>query len=312
MSKIPCPHCGSLVDAAPPPPPSPRFLVDEESLVDALVVDSEGYICGRVHGARYEEDEVYIDVYKYVEQRFTGPDYERLKAELLKTLPWRPWRPRSERELEERVRRELRLPPTAPITERELCEYAKLKGLPIPTKVYEHRDRKVVYSLSLKQVETIGVSGLGACVLLKEPIEATRLNIQPSSKVPFKSTEQVKGKLTIDAAGRILGRAQKVLLGETLILRVDLEDYVVRKVPDVDLLLSRYYSELRDSGSRRPYVNVEQLVEWARREGVEVPYREERRLEKVGELDVRWSDIRKIGDVILLSRRLEELRQPKP
>ncbi|RLF16456.1 MAG: hypothetical protein DRJ97_01005 [Thermoprotei archaeon] len=290
-------------------------MVDEESLANALVVDSEGYVCGRVYRARYEEDEVFIDVYKLVEQRVTGPDYEKLKLELLKTLPWRPWKPRSLKELEDKVRRELRLPSSAPVTDKELYEYARLRGLPIPTRSYEHRDKKVVYSFSLKQIETIGVSGLGTCVLLKEPVEALRLNLQPTSRVPFRSTEQVKGKLTIDSAGKILGRAQKVLLGDTLVLRVDLEDYVVKKVPDVDLLLSRYQTELGGLGERPPkpklQVSVEQLVEWARREGMEVPYKEERRVEKVGELDVKWSEIKKIGDVILLSKRLEELKPLK-
>ncbi len=326
-AKVICPHCGAVFELHLHPPPQPiaqpaqpsvepRFLVEEEALVNALVVDSEGYVCGRVYRTRYDRDEVFIDVYKLVEQRVTGPDFDRLKIELLKTLPKKLWKPRNFRDLEEKVRKELRLHPSAHVTDRELYEYAKLKGVPIPTKVIEHRDKKIVYSFSLKQIETVGVSGLGACVILKEPVEALKLSIQPVDKVPFKSTEQVKGKLTIDSVGKILGRAQKVLLGATLFLRVDLEDVISKHVIDLEALSSLGgFEALADKaasslGIDRSSVTPEMVLEWARREGIHIPMKIERRVEKIGEIDVRWEDIKKIGDVVLLSKKMEDYGSP--
>ncbi len=322
-TRLRCPSCGAQLDVEvraeepllkspqqhPHQPSKPSFLVEEEQVANALVVDSEGYVCGRVLRARYGEDEVYLDVYKVVEQRSVIPDIEKLRQELLKTLPRKLLKPKSFRDLEDRVRRLLNLHPSAPVTERELIEYARRSGIPVPTKVLEHRDKKVVYSFSLKQVETIGVSSLGACVVLKEPVEAPA---SLSEKVPFRSTEQVKGKLAIDASGRILGRARKVMLGATLVLKVDLEDVVHRYVVDVEALEAMEGGRdlieraLMTLGVDRDQLTPDLLYEWARREGIRLPVRKERRVEKVGELDVRWDEIRKIGDVVLLSKRFED------
>lgn len=324
--RLTCPSCNtSLVvearlEAQVKPEQRIPFLVEEDKVVNALVVDSEGYICGRVLKTRYGEEEVFLDVYRVVEERAVVPDMDRLRQMLLKTLPKRILRPRGLKDLEERVRRDLNLHPLAPITDRELLEYAKLKGIPIPTRVHEHRDKKVVYSFSLEQVEAIGTSSLGTCVLLKEAVEAPVQEV--GKRVPFKNTEQVRGKLSIDAAARIIGRASKVLLGTTLVLKIDLEDVVQRPVVDFSVLegmegasdiINRACASL---GLDRSQLTADLLYDWARAEGIRLPIKREHRVEKVGELDVRWDELRKIGDVVLLNKRLEDygvqLRQQPP
>ena len=293
--------------------------IEEEEFLDTLVVDSEGYICGRVASFEIAPDKVMMRLYKEVVEEREVVDVERLKQELMLRLFGRV-DPRLEPKLYQRMRKDLRLPSDTVIGETDLVNYARLLALDIPTKVVTTKRKKPVEEpVDLDMVDCMNETPLGKCILLKTPWEAERRGLPLMDFVPYKSTAEIRGMLVIDSDAKIIGHAERILIGKPLGLRIAVE--TVKEVEEVDFQalyqsLLAYYKKpgklvkrvARDLGISPEMVGKEQIIAWAERLGLPLPKKKEERVVREMTLDIPWTLIRKIGDVVILSRPIEELR----
>ena len=292
--------------------------IEEEKFIGTLVVDSEGYICGRVASFEIMPDKVLMTLYKEEVEEKEVVDLERLKETLMMFL-FNKVSPKHEKKLYDKIRKELKLPSKAPITEEELVTFARMLGLEIPTKKVRSLSRvNVNEPVDMALVEQVNESPLGRAVILKEPWEAKRRGLPIVKGVPYKTTEEVKGKLVLDSKARIIGHAQKILIGRPLGLRVALETYKEEEEVDfealMEFLLSRFKNPkslfkqvAKDMGIKPDQVTYSHVLSWAEMAGMEIPKKKVKKLVTKNILDLPWTAIRKIGDVILLNKSLEEL-----
>jgi len=293
--------------------------IEEEKFLDTLVVDSEGYICGRVASFEIEPDRVLMKLYREEEEEIEVVDIERLKEELMLHVFGKVG-PKFEKKLYDKIRKALKMPSKAPVGEAELVSFARALGVEIPMKKVVKKVRKEVEEpVDLEIVERVSETPLGKCIILKEPWEAKRRGLPILDFVPYRSTAEVKGMLVIDAEGKIIGHAERILIGKPLGLRIAVETVREEEVVDFpalyEALLSyfktprRLYERVaRDLGIGPEQVNEKQIITWAERMGVAMPKRKERKIVKQTTLDIPWTVIKKIGDVIMLKKTLEELR----
>ena len=292
--------------------------IEEEEFIGTLVVDSEGYICGRVASFEITPDRVLMRLYKEVDEKKEVVDVEKLKEMLMMSL-FNKVSPKHEEKLYKKVRKELKLPSKAPVTEKELMTFARLLGLDIPTKKVRSTSRvSVDEPVDMELIEQVNESPLGKAVILKEPWEARRRGVPIVEGVPYKSTEEVRGKLVLDSTAKIIGHAQKILIGRPLGLRVALKAYREEEEVDFEALMGVLSSRFknpkalfkqiaRDLGIKPDQVTRDHILSWAEMAGVEIPKKKVRKLVTKNILDLPWMAIRKIGDVILLNKSLEEL-----
>ncbi|RLI13143.1 hypothetical protein DRO33_01680 [Candidatus Bathyarchaeota archaeon] len=297
----------------------PMTYIEEEKFLDTLVVDSEGYICGRVASFEIEPDRVLMKLYREEEEEIEVVDIERLKEELMLHVFGKVG-PKFEKKLYDKIRKALKMPSKAPVGEAELVSFARALGVEIPMKKVVKKVRKEVEEpVDLEIVERVSETPLGKCIILKEPWEAKRRGLPILDFVPYRSTAEVKGMLVIDAEGKIIGHAERILIGKPLGLRIAVETVREEEVVDFpalyEALLSyfktprRLYERVaRDLGIGPEQVNEKQIITWAERMGVAMPKRKERKIVKQTTLDIPWTVIKKIGDVIMLKKTLEELR----
>ena len=178
-------------------------------------------------------------------------------------------------------------------------------------------------SLPWDMVKGANVTELGKCILLKEPIEARARGIKPRERPFYYGTEDVRNMLVIDSEAKIAGVAVDVTfsLTEPPILRVVaaksipyreiedidkvIEDLVPAKYPTVKDLLTRVLIDLKKRGRfKAEDVKKNYLPRWARSKGIKIPKKRLLDIDESRVRLVRWPDISKIGDVILLSRAL--------
>jgi len=304
----------------------------EEDLLDSIVVDSEGYICGWVDSFEVEPDKILVHLYGIEKRRVKRPDEERLVKELIDVLSsGRGFLGRRSpiEELHNRIREELDLPSSHPITLKELIRFADMRGITIPVKTEEIEERVEQGSVDWNLIEKIGVSELGKCILLREPIEAKRRGVEITEKVPYRGTDFLKGRTVIDSEARIVGSAKKFLLriGAPPGLLIQLEKVKRMELPDLDELVSRlvpsrfkserdlYRTVAKDLNLKGRFTSSEiksrYLIPWAESKNIQIPKKVEERREVAQELPIDWSYIRKIGDVILLKETIERLTKPE-
>ncbi len=293
-------------------------FVEEERFLDTLVVDSEGFICGRVESLEIRPDRVLIKLYKDVVEKKEVVDVDKLKEMLMIAL-FGKVNPKNEKKLYEKVRKDLRLPSSYQIGPSELVDYARRIGLEIPVKVVTTRTRKSVEEpIDLELVECVNETELGKCLILKEPWEALRRGIEVPREPPYMSTAEIKGKLVIDSEAKIIGHAEKVLIGKHLGLRIAVERVEETEYVDFNALyrelLARFKKPKKlaeriskDLGIKPDQITKEHVVAWAERVGIKVPRKKERRLIKITSIDIPWTGIKKIGDVVILKGRVGEL-----
>ena len=293
--------------------------IEEERFLDTLVVDSEGYICGRVASFEIRPDKVMLRLYKEVEEEQSVVDVERLREELMLALFGKA-RPKLEKKLYNRIRKELRLPSKSPIGEAELVSFARMLALDIPVKTVKTKRREDVEEpIDLDMVDCMSETPLGKCIILKEPVEAERRGVEILDYVPYKSTAEIRGMMVIDSEAKIIGHAERILIGKPLGLRIAIETVKETEVVDMEALWQtimahfkkpeKFYERLcKDLGIRPEEITEQHIIEWAERVGIPIPKRTETAVVKEMTLDVPWTVIKKIGEVILLNRTLEELR----
>ena len=293
--------------------------IEEERFLDTLVVDSEGYICGRVASFEIAPDRVLMKLYKEVEEEKQVADIEKLREDLMLTLFGKTG-PKAEKKLYDKVRKDLKLPSKSPVSETDLMNYARMLGLDIPMKTIRVKTRvDVEEPVDLEMVECMNETPLGKCIILKEPIEAQRRGVEILDFVPYKSTAEVKGMLVIDREAKIIGHAERILIGKPLGLRIAVENSRETEVVDVEALMNELMAHFRkpkllyervakDLGTKPEYVTEQDIVAWAERAGFTIPKKKQVEIVKEMTLDIPWTVIKKIGDVILLGKTLEELK----
>ena len=293
--------------------------IEEERFRDTLVVDSEGYICGRVASFEIKPDRVMLRLYKEVEEEQSVVDVERLKEELMLALFGKA-SPKLEKKLYNRIRKDLKLPSKTPVGEAELVNYARMLALDIPTKTVKKTTREDVEEpIDLEIVDCMNETSLGKCIVLKEPVEAERRGVEILDYVPYKGTAEIKGMLVIDSEAKIIGHAERILIGKPLGLRIAVETVKETEVVDMEALWQtimahfrkpeKFYERLcKDLGIRPEDITEQHIIAWAERAGIPIPKRTETKVVKEMTLDIPWTVIKKIGDVIILNRTLEELR----
>ena len=302
-------------------------FIKEEELLDSLVVDSEGYICGKVDSFDIKPEKIMIKLYGLEMKKVKIPDIDKLTKDLLMLAPkeglLRTRMPSIEA-LHERIRTELGLPTSASISTSELIMFAEARKVTIPAEIVDKQVRVDKGSADWNLVDKIGFSEIGKCVLLSEPIEAKRRGIEVSEKVPYYGTTYLSGRTVIDANAKIIGSAVRVLLSVgALGLLIQEEEITKTEPPDIDALINglipsmfRSEKELDMAVAKdlklRGRFTVEEirsryLISWAQSKGIDIPKKVEKRVEVKREFSIDWPDIKKIGDVIILNRPIEEL-----
>jgi sporulation protein YlmC with PRC-barrel domain len=252
-----------------------RGWVEPQRLVDALVIDSEGYIVGFVERVFSTNGKLQMSIYFPVEVEEREPDMEKLVALLiedLKTMRSREHRLSLKRERSDNIKGKIKKASklafysiseriistkqlydeikrklgVTHVTQEVILAYARDRKIEIPYIVKRKKVRELRESVSWKEVKAIGESDQGVCVLLSIPLEARRRNITFPAKPVFK--EDVVGKLVIDSNGKRIGYVSSVLYS----------------VEGPGLRLSKHVR-------REEKLNVEEIVERARRKGI-IPY----------------------------------------
>ncbi|RLI33351.1 hypothetical protein DRO56_01910 [Candidatus Bathyarchaeota archaeon] len=297
----------------------------EEELLDALVVDSEGHIAGRVGSFVVTPRTIIVKLYELEKKSRTEPDEEELVKRLMKVVPKKKGllsKAPSLEDLYADVRKELGKEATEEVTLEDLVRYAEVKGVEVPQRVVEEGVKVERGEFPWGLVKKIGVSSIDKCLLLREPMGPEGKERKIQRRPPLYGTDALRGKLVIDSEGRIIGRADRFLLGIPPGILITKEVVERREIPDLDALERQLvpgrFKTRKDlyqtvaifhglSGQlRADDLKSRYLLGWAQSQGIDIPMivEEEKTTE---ELVADWTDIGKIDDVILLKKSLEEL-----
>lgn len=298
----------------------------EEDLVDGLVVDKEGYICGYVANFSVEPDRIIINLYEYDTQRVQTLNDEELIQSLLEHLPQEKPRSRfsfsSRRKsgleaLYDRVKQKLNLPLSEPVSLENLVDYATVEGIEIPYQIQEMKMKTENGSIDWSYVDKIAFSDVGKCVLLNEVVKARNRNVSLSDEIGFKSTEDLAGRIVLDSEAKIVGSAVKLLVGYPPGLLISLERVIrveqtdpealkMALVPTTFISVQKLFDQVKND-LRLKNATEDDLLTWARRKKIDVPNKVIERRDVVMELPIEWDQIAKIGDVVILKKNIESL-----
>ncbi len=296
-----------------------NIVYTEEELQDALVVDVEGYVCGRVAGFTVEPDLILVNLYDYEVKTSESPDEEGLIERLMEFMPQKRLfhHKLDAEELYSWVRETLHLSSKEPITLERMVECAKNKGIVVPCKNVEMRVRVDRGSFEWPAVEKVGFTELGKCIILNRAMEAEKRSIALSSRVNYKSTDYLKGRVVVDSEAKIVGSALKFLVGSVPGVLVCLERAVKVEQVDVEALKTALIpSRFKDSEKllsqvkkdlNLKVVTDDDLESWARKTRVKAPSKQVEHREQLMELRVNWESIVKIGDVVVLKEPIEAI-----
>lgn len=291
----------------------------EEELVDALVIDREGYICGRVANFSVEKDRIVINLYKHDMKKIEAPNERELIKRLLGVMPQRGLLRRGleKEKLYDMIREALHLPKREPVTLERLIEYAKTKRIEIPYETQEVKVKAEIGSVDWSYVDKVAFTELGNCLLLKEALEAKNKGISLSNEVAYKSTENLAGRLILDSKAKIVGSAAKFLIGDPPGMLINVERSIKMEQMDSEslkksLVPSKFkdFKELSEAvkkGLGLKAVTDDDLFLWAKRNEINIPMKVVERREVEMELPVDWNKVDKIGDVVILKEPLELL-----
>jgi len=307
----------------------------EDELFDATIIDSEGYVYGKLEKISINEDEIVLLAYEGKPDVKTVVDVNSLKEEFLRgiktTFGSRLRRLAPDDILEEVIRKELGLELDEQLSDEHYIKYAERLGVSIPRvrAAVERKEQKG--TVSLNEIKTIRISVIGKekwtevikIILLHEPKEAMFRKIPTQEKVLYRGTDVIKDKLVLDADGNALGYVDSVVLfQDTPGIRV----YVSKPTGQVSLsLLARYLEESGKSDtadlvrkhfreyqeSHRYNVPVEELEDFMRL--MKLAFRLPKSVMTSQDTrefvaDIPWDEIHKIGDVVLLKSTLTDLR----
>jgi len=306
----------------------------EDELQEATIIDSEGYVYGKVEKVNITEDEIVLLAYEGKPDVKTVADVASLREGLLRgvkaTLGSKIRRIAPEEILAENVRKELGLGLDEQLDDEHYLKYAERLGVPIPhvKATVERKEQKG--TISLDEIKTIRITVIGKdkgtrvikVILLREPKEAAFRRIPIQGKVPYRSTQVIKDKLVLDSEGNTLGYVDSIVLFQGM---PGIRVYVSKMSSQVSLsLLTRYLQEsgqpnvaamvrkhLLDPESHRYTIGTEELEDFMHKK--KLTFRlPERVMASQGTkefvADIPWNEIHKIGDVVLLKSTLTDLR----
>jgi len=299
-----------------------RVKFTESELLNTIVVDSEGYVIGKIDSLRIEPEEIFIKLYGMEKEKHQVLDREALIERLAKLTPRKQGTfgnvPQS-LDLSRMIREQLGLGPSETVTEEHVARFAESLGLSVPYIVQEQETRTDRGSIPWALVDRVGCSDFGRCVILKEPYEARKRGIEVREGVPYRSKKELEGKLVVDSEAKPVGTALEILIGITHGILVQKESYKQEETTDLDklgksLIPSRFHSfeDFKKKVGKdldKKTVGIAEISSWCKRNNVPLPIRRETRVVADFEFSVDWNDIAKIGDVIILSRTIEELAQ---
>lgn len=291
-----------------------RETVHPEEFLGSLVIDSEGYIYGKTRKPEIRPDRIVLEVYRERTVEDSHPDIPALQNILVSMIKKTFGKPTMQ-DLYAQIRRETT---KTQLSDEELLEYAKRKGVSIPmikgSRIIEEKKGAV----ESPDIEAIGKTDLGVCILLKKPLEAAQRGLRSAKPVPFRPFHELGPKMIIDSRARIIGHAADIFLnsvGEPQI-KLKKQGTVEQEVPDIQALESyllsqgekkdRLYKVVADAYHLKQ-VTPDHLVSWARQQGYQIPTKkahEKRELEF--QYLLPWKAIRKIGDVVLLDGPIEK------
>jgi len=305
----------------------------EDELLDAMIIDSEGYVYGKVEKVNINEGEIFLLAYEGKPDVKTVVDMASLKDELLKGVK-KPFSSKIRRIppweiLADNIRKELGLGLDEQLDDKHYLEYAERMGVTI-TRVKATVERKEQKGIvSLNEIKTIRTSVIGKekgtriikVILLTEPKEAAFRKIPIQEKVPYQTTEAIKDKLVLDSEGNALGFVDSVVLFQGMLgIRV----YVSKQSDQVSLSLLIQHLEgsgqpdvaalvrkhLMDPKSHRYTVEREELEDFMRQRKLtfKVPEKITSQGNREFVADIPWNAVYKIKDVVLLKSTLTDLR----
>ena len=293
----------------------------EEELLDELVVDREGYVCGRIASFSVEKDRITINLYRNDSKKLETPNEKELINRLLGALPQRGVLRRETgiEQLYDLVRETLHLSNTEPVTLEHLIACAKTKNIEVPYKTEEVTVKVDKGSVDWSYVDKVAFTELGKCLLLKEALEAENRGVALSEGVGYKSTEHLSGRLVIDSEAKMVGSAAKFLIGDPPGVLINVERAIRIEQMDSEalkktLVPSRFKSheELFDAVRKDLRLKMaadDNLIAWARKNHIDIPKKVTERREVGMELPVDWNKVDKIGDVVILKEPIDLLIQ---
>jgi len=297
------------------------LMYEEEELRDAVVVDREGYVCGRVANFTVEPDQIMVNLCEYDTKTVKTPNEEELVQKLTKLMPQKGLfhRETSIEQFYDWIREMLHLSNREPVTLEHLVEFAKVKNVDVPYQTNEFKVKIEKGSIKWSCVDKIGVAELGKCIFLNEAVEAKKRGIALSEKVDYKATKYLTGTMVIDSEAKIVGSALKFLVGDLPGLLINVErlekieqldakamtDTLVPSMfKDSSQLLNRVKNDLN-----RKVVTDDDLRIWARKNKINAPSKIVERKEILMELRVDWNNIAKIGDIVILKEPIDALNE---
>ena len=296
----------------------------EDELIDSIVIDKEGYICGYIANFQIESTQILINLYHYDTQTIEAPDEDELVRRLLEVIPKKGVFNRGSGNggLYALVREILRLPNNEPVTLEHLIEYAKARRIEIPYKTHDVQTKIDKGSINWSDVNKIGFSDLGKCVILNKAVETKKRKIKNSlnKKVSYKSTEHLAGKKVIDSEANIVGTASRFLIGTPPGLLINIERVAKKRNNDIEalkraLIPSRFKDERELLEKVRKDLKLKVLNDystralavWAQKNNIDVRESTSVQREAVMDISVSWDKIDVIGDVVMLRDPLEAL-----
>jgi len=312
-----------------------RIKFTESELTDTMVVDSEGYIVGNIETLRIDPEEIFIKLYGVEKERREVIDIAALNERLSLMMPvkriipifaedafepgYQPQVKRQTVDVRTIVREQLNLKQSDEVTEELIARYAISQGLAIPYFVQETETRTDRGAIPWTLVDRVGSSDFGRCVILKEPYEARRRGIEIKDSVPYRGKKELEDKMVIDSDAKPVGSAIDILIGITHGVLVRKQSYKEEESIDLDLLMkslipSRFnnFEDFKKKVSKdlgKKTVGIAEISAWCKRYNMSLPSKRQTKVVSDFEFSVDWKDIGKIGDLIILSKTVEELAQ---
>lgn len=301
----------------------------EDELLDATVIDSEGYIYGKIEKIDVGEKEITLVVYESKPDMKTMVDMDALKLELLKNVrvsfgaKIQGLKPMMI--LVGNLRKELGLKSEERLANKHYKEYAKRLGIPIPRRKVETERREPKGEINVKEVKAIKISVIRTekdekvvkLVLLNDAREAKFRKIPIQQKVPYRNTEAIKDKLVLDSDGAALGYVDSVVLyrdGPGIrVYSPSTTDGVDLKVLNkyLDLWGKPHVAKLIRTYFAKDVVTRQELEDFKKKADLTLTLPSESIVSRVVKeflMDVPWEAIRKIGDVVVLGLPLLDLQ----
>ena len=308
-------------NAEPPEQPVSRVKFTESELVDTLVIDSEGFVVGKIESLRIEPEEIFIKLYGVEKEKREVIDKEKLIERISQIAPVK----RSSIDFQPQpvdvarlVREHFRLGPRAEVTDDHIRRYAESIGLSIPYTMQEKEARVDKGSIPWVFVDRVGSSDYGRAIILREPCEARKRGVEPTNGIPaYRSKSELEGKLVVDSEAKPTGTAVEILIGITHGVLIRKESYKQEESLDLDKLrrslVPSRFKDFEDFKKRigkdldKKTVGIPEIQAWCKRYNITLPVIRQTKVVTDFEFSVDWKDLAKIGDVIILSRTIEEL-----